>query len=265
MQKGGGGQPGQQRRVLHRVPAPIAAPAEHVIRPPHAEQQPDRLDAPRRQHPAADGAQPAGIEPAGDHRGDGEGEGHGEAHVAHQQHRRMHQHAGVLQERVQAGAVAGRDAQAVERRRDEVEYQQEEALDAHQRGDDVGHQPGGRTAMREDGDTREEREHQRPIEQRAFLAAVEGRERVLPGHGAAGVLGDVAHAEVVREEGCRQREGGDQQEGRDQQHGAPAAGEQRRLRRSARAKHASARQRVEREEQRQQLRDHAEVGEMHGR
>ena len=32
--EGGGGQPGQERRVLDRIPRPVAAPAEHLVRPP---------------------------------------------------------------------------------------------------------------------------------------------------------------------------------------------------------------------------------------
>ena len=59
VQIGGGAQPGQDGGVLHRVPGPEAAPAEHLVRPPGAEQDPDGEEAPREQRPAPGGELPA--------------------------------------------------------------------------------------------------------------------------------------------------------------------------------------------------------------
>ena len=42
VQVGGAAQPGQQGGVLHRVPAPEPAPAEHLVGPPGAEHDADR-------------------------------------------------------------------------------------------------------------------------------------------------------------------------------------------------------------------------------
>jgi hypothetical protein len=40
------GEPGHERRVLHRVPGPVAAPAEHLVGPAAAEHDADREEEP---------------------------------------------------------------------------------------------------------------------------------------------------------------------------------------------------------------------------
>ena len=70
----GRGEPRQQRRVLDRVPAPVAAPAEHRVAPPRAEHDADGEEAPRDERRAAHVGQPALAEAAGDERGDRERE-----------------------------------------------------------------------------------------------------------------------------------------------------------------------------------------------
>src|SRR3546814_11507871 len=79
---GGAREPRQQRRVLDRVPAPEAAPAEHLVAPPRAEDDADREEAPGGERGPAGLDEPAIAEPAGGKRGDREGERHGEAHGA---------------------------------------------------------------------------------------------------------------------------------------------------------------------------------------
>src|SRR5436305_15264201 len=37
MERRGGGEPGQERGVLYRVPGPVPSPAEHLVGPPAAE------------------------------------------------------------------------------------------------------------------------------------------------------------------------------------------------------------------------------------
>ena len=106
VQVGGAGEPRQQRRVLDRVPRPVAAPAEHLVGPPGAEHDADGQEAPGEQGPAAGGEQPPLAHPAGDQRGDGEGERDGEADVAEVEHRRVERHQDVvLQQRVRSGPV----------------------------------------------------------------------------------------------------------------------------------------------------------------
>ena len=99
----GGGQPRQQAGVLDRVPRPHAAPAEHLVAPPAAEQDADREERPREQRPAPRLHQPALADPPGDQRGDGERERHRHADVAEVEDRRVEQHEHVvLQQRVRA-------------------------------------------------------------------------------------------------------------------------------------------------------------------
>ena len=83
---------GRRRRVLDRVPRPHAAPAEHLVAPPAAEQDADREEAPREQRPAARLQQPALADATGDQRRDRERERHREPDVAEVQDRRVEQH-----------------------------------------------------------------------------------------------------------------------------------------------------------------------------
>ena len=70
VQEGGADQPRHHRRVLDRVPAPVAAPAELGVRPARAEQDPDREEDPGDQREAAGDPDPARVEPARDQRAD---------------------------------------------------------------------------------------------------------------------------------------------------------------------------------------------------
>ena len=67
-------QPRQERGVLDRVPSPEAAPAEHLVRPPRAEDDADRQERPRQQRPPSGLDLPPLADPAGGQHPDGEGE-----------------------------------------------------------------------------------------------------------------------------------------------------------------------------------------------
>ena len=82
------GEPREQRRVLDRVPRPVAAPPEHLVAPPRAEQDADREEAPRDERRPARIGEPSLAEPPGDERGDREHERHREPDVAEIEHRR---------------------------------------------------------------------------------------------------------------------------------------------------------------------------------
>ncbi len=107
MQESSPAQPGHEGRDLDRIPAPITAPAEHVIRPPAAQDQAQREEQPGHQRPAPGDPDPAVIGPARDQRGDGEGVRDHEGHEAQVQHRGMDDHPRVPQQRIQALAVGG--------------------------------------------------------------------------------------------------------------------------------------------------------------
>ena len=61
VQVGGGTEPGQERGILHRVPAPIAAPAQRGVSPSRAEYDADALKQPRHESPAARRLQPRRV------------------------------------------------------------------------------------------------------------------------------------------------------------------------------------------------------------
>ncbi len=103
-------QPRQESGVFDRIPAPVAAPAEHVICPATAEQQAETQEQPRDQRPAAGRLNPVGREVAGSQRRHRKREGDDERDEAEIEHRRVDRHAEVPQQRVQALRRAGQAA-----------------------------------------------------------------------------------------------------------------------------------------------------------
>ena len=108
MQEGGAGEPRQQGSVLDRVPAPVAAPAQHRVGPAPAEDDADGQESPRDHAPAARDVDPVLAFAAGNQRGEGEGERHGETDEAQIEHGRVDDHSRVLQQRVQPATVGRR-------------------------------------------------------------------------------------------------------------------------------------------------------------
>ena len=109
MQEGGRRQPRNEGGVLHRIPGPVAAPAEHLVAPPRPQDHPDGQEAPGEQGPAPGLDEPALADPTGDQAGAGEGEGNGEADQPQIEERRMEGDQDVvLQERIGAGTVGRR-------------------------------------------------------------------------------------------------------------------------------------------------------------
>ena len=124
----GAHQPRHQRHVLDGVPAPVAAPAQHVVGPPGAQDVAQPENHPRHHRVAARQGDPLVAQLARRQRGDRERERHAPAHQARQQHRRVDAHALVVQQRVQPDAVGGWPRQRLERRGDEAEQQRHERL-----------------------------------------------------------------------------------------------------------------------------------------
>ena len=217
MQKRRAAEPREQGSVLHRVPSPVAAPAEHVIGPRRAQHHAGALEQPRDQRPAACGENPGVARLPRDQRADGEGERHREADVAEVQHRRVDRHRRVLQQRAQAVAVRHRRDQLVyrqhlERVGDEVVEHQEEGLNRGQHPDHPGHHVAMLAAVGEDYDRRVRGQQEAPQQQRAFLSAPPRRILVQHGHGAVGMLGNVGEAEIAGDQRVDQDAGrrGDQ-------------------------------------------------------
>ena len=204
----GRGEPRHQRRVLDRIPGVVAAPADLDVRPVGADQLPDAEERPRGERPAARGDDPALVGAAGEERAHRERERNGEPDVAEVQERRVGEHVRVLEARDHPSAVHGRRLDA-ERARDEAEHEREEdgdqPEDRHRPGDQLP-----RAAVEPHGEPRVAREHEQPEQQRAFLAAPEGRERVSQRKLVARVLPDVDEGHVAAPEGDEQDDGSDE-------------------------------------------------------
>ncbi len=110
MQKRCAGEPRHQRSILYRIPSPVAAPTEDGVGPVRAEKDADGQKAPGHHGPAAGDLNPlfAGI--LHDERSQREGERNGEADVSQIEHGRMDNHLGILQKRIQPGAIGGKRA-----------------------------------------------------------------------------------------------------------------------------------------------------------
>ncbi len=199
VQERGAGQPGHQRGVLHRIPGPVAAPAQLDVGPVGTEQHAGAQRGPGEQRPAPSGAEPDVAGAAGDQCGDGEGEGDRECDVADVQRRRVDHHPVVLELRVEADAVGAHRA-GRERRLDEVQQGTEEDDGHAEDGDDPGHQGAVLVPVAPDRDRTHHSEHQQPQQQAAGLAAPERADLVRQRLGAARVVIDVVEPEVVAQE-----------------------------------------------------------------
>ena len=203
MDVGGAGEPGEERGVLDRIPTPVTAPAEDLVAPPRAEDDPGGQEAPREQRPASGDEQPPLTDASGDQRTDREGERNGEADVAEVEHRRMERDQRVvLEQRVRSGAVVA-DGHRHGAERVGGPHHQREEEDA---GGEHGQQrPTGQLVVQAIpepvGDQRRvARQHQRPqqdrtLERRPHRRHVEQRRRPR-----RPVVGHVLHREVTRDQ-----------------------------------------------------------------
>ncbi len=203
MQERGPGQPRDQRRVLDRIPRPIAAPAELAVGPAGAEREADGEEDPGDEREAAGRADPARVELPGDQGADRERERDREEDVARVEHRRVHRHRRVAEQRRQPGAlrrdrVGGSERPALRPREEDAGDHQpdEEDRDA---GEDRG-RPRRHLAMAVPGQIEDrrggDREHERPEHQRAGLAAPEGGQLVEQRGRSRRVVGDERDREV---------------------------------------------------------------------
>ena len=200
MQVRGGREPRHQRDVLNRIPAPVAAPSEHVVRPPHAKHEACGLEAPREQGEAPRVRDPGGIDAVGQKRGRREAEGHRERREACQHDRRVDEHAAVAQDRVEAEAVGRRDRQHAERAGNQHEDEQEEGNDRRHHACRIRGEASSERRACHQRSAAEQAEHQRPVEERAFLTAVEPGRDERHWRREVAVLDDVGEREVVSEQ-----------------------------------------------------------------
>ena len=114
---------------------------------PHGQKQP------RHHRPAPRNVDPLFARVAHHQRAQRKGKRHREAHIAEVEHRRMHHHLRILQQRIQPGAIRrDRPRRDRKRRRAKAQQQQEENLDGRQdrRGEraSAARRPGGASAAR---------------------------------------------------------------------------------------------------------------------
>ena len=224
------GEPREQRRVLHRVPSPVAAPPQHRVAPQRAEEEAGGEEPERDERRAAHVREPALPEATGRERRDRERERDREPDEAGVEDRRVDDDERVvLQQRVRALSV-GRDraVDLAERIRREQHQQEEEAEhdQLHQRRP-RDERILGAVAKAPRGEADVSRQRKRPQQDRAFERAPRGRERVETGRGARDVVGDVLDREVVREQRALHDDHRAQRAEQDNHHVAPRQPQQR--------------------------------------
>src|SRR5581483_6945924 len=79
VEEGGGGDPREESGVLHRIPGPIATPAQDLVAPPGAEDHADGQEPPGEQGPPPGVDEPSLADPTGNEAGAREGKWNREA------------------------------------------------------------------------------------------------------------------------------------------------------------------------------------------
>ena len=200
----GAGDPRQQGRVLHRVPGPVSAPAEHLVAPPPTEHYARGEEAPGHEGPAPGLHQPTLTEATRDQRADSEGEGHHEADVAEVEHRRVEGHQDVvLQQRVRTRSVVSRRrVEGLERVGCEQQYHQERRGHREHREQRPSHQRIVETLAEPLGDRHQVAgQDQGPQQDRALQRRPEGGDVEQRRGGRRTVLGHIGDGEVPGDQG----------------------------------------------------------------
>ncbi len=211
MDERGPGEPGEQRGILHRVPEPIAAPAEHVIGPPRAERDATGEKGPGGERPGSHPAPPGGIDPSLDEGSHREGEGNGEADIARIEDGRMEGEARILEQRVHAAPFHGRGPETLERIAHREREEEEADRGRPQHRDHPGPQQGGKASAEEPDRRAANGEDEAPEQDRALVIAPHAGDLVEERLGALTVLGDVEDREIGDDAAPLERTEGEQQ------------------------------------------------------
>ena len=205
MQEGGSDQPRHKRGILHRVPPPVAAPSQFIIGPVTAQEYARGQAHPREDRPPLGDLDPFLAQSAGEQRRHGKGKGNRKPDVAHVQHRRVHDHGRVLEQRVQVLAVRRRGDQPVKGAREKKNQEQEPQNNEAFHADEVRHDGRLSPPMEPHGNRAERGQNEDPQQQGAFMAAPDGRDGVKQGELRIRSGGDVVDGKVAREERIDQR------------------------------------------------------------
>ena len=125
----------------------------------------------------------------------------------------MDHHQGVLQQRIQPLAVEGRLGQLVEGVFGEDENGQEQDRRGHEGGNDVRHQFPVAVQVLRHGDGAVQGQNPQPQQHGSLLPAPQGGNEVKERHGEVGNTGDVLNAEIVGQDGKKQRKHRDGNQG----------------------------------------------------
>ena len=128
-------EPRHERRVLHGIPAPPAAPAKHLVRPESADEDARAEERPGNERPVSRKCEPRrAVRLFRQQRPQGRRIRHGEQRVAQEHERRMNCHPWVLQERIHSRAVSGRIALRHGKRTVEEDERRQKSLQEEEHG-----------------------------------------------------------------------------------------------------------------------------------
>ena len=205
MQERGPDQPRHKRGIFHRVPPPVTAPAQFIIGPVAAQEYSRGQADPRKDRPPLGDLDPFLAQPAGEQRRHGKGKRNRKPHVAHVQHRRVHDHGRVLEQRVQVLAVRRGGDQPVEGARKKENQEKEPQDDQAFHADEVRHDGRLGSPMKPHGNRAERGQNEHPQQQRAFVAAPDRGDGVKQGELRIRIGGDVMDGKVASQERIDQR------------------------------------------------------------
>ena len=209
---GDGDEPGEQARVLDRVPSPVAAPAEHDVGPHRAQADAHRQEDEGEQRDAVAQLDPALGRVVAHQGGDGVGERDRHACVADEQGRRVQDHRPVLEQHVHAPRRRDADQLAVVAdvgrvgqqegvvARGEQHDRHEEEQDDHRHRQGDAREPVGLAAAVPRDPRRKDGDEEAPGQKGPGAARPQPRELVEPEErpGVLGVvLGDVLDRDVM--------------------------------------------------------------------
>ena len=178
MDERGSNQPGHEGSVFHRVPEPPATPAQLVVGPEAAQRNADGQETPGYRGPGPRPTGPGSVQAARQQGRDGKCKCHHEAHIAHVQHRRMNNHARVLQQRVEVPAVGRHREHPLERVGREKREQDEATAHQPHHAEHPCHHRFVKLFREYRHRQRPQRQDQRPQQDGAFMVAPHRRDAV---------------------------------------------------------------------------------------
>ena len=191
MEQDAGEQPRYERGVLHGIPAPVAAPAEHLVCPVAADEDACAEKRPRDERPAAHRCEKVPVCGAAHHTLKRVNKGNGEERIADKDDRRMHGHPRILQQRVHPVPVGHNMLGGSKGTLDEYEN------DEHRRQEMIDDPPRRRQTVGADHIRTNKCVNEEPEEERALLPCPECRDLVDQREIDGGVARHIRVAEII--------------------------------------------------------------------